>query len=107
MLTYTRQYPGSPPRPYLPCQALFTSVDVESVGTVDALRMDGPELVAVAAQLCNGIGQSFGRAEMGQLSTDGAIRRMYFGGTHKASVMAWAESASIPILDTGLHRQAC
>ncbi len=107
MLTHTREYPGSPPRPYLPCQARFTSVDVESVATVDALRMDGPELVAVAAQLCNGIGQSFGRAEMGQLSTDGAIRRMYFGGAHKASVMAWAESASIPILDTGLHRQAC
>ena len=106
MITYTRQYPGSPPRPYLRCQALFTPVDVEFVATLDALNMDGPELVAVAAQLCNGIGQSFGLAEIGQLSTDGAIRRKYFGGTHKGLVMAWAESASIPILDTGLHRQA-
>ena len=107
MLTYTREYPGSPPRPYLPCQALFKPVDVESVATLDSLSVDGPELVAVAAQLCNGIGQSFGRAEVGQLSTDGAIRRKYFGGAHKWLVMAWAESASIPILDTGLHRQAC
>lgn len=106
MLSYTRAYPGSPPRPYPPRQALFTPVDVESVATLDALSKDGPELVAVAAQLCNGIGQSFGLPEMGQLSADGAIRRQYFGGTHKGLVMAWAESASIPILDTGLHRQA-
>jgi hypothetical protein len=106
MLTHTRQYPGSPPLPYPPGHALYTPVDVESVATLDALNMDGPELVAVAAQLCNGIGQSFGRAEIGQLSAEGAIRRQYFGGTHKGLVMAWAESASIPILDTGLQRQA-
>jgi hypothetical protein len=73
-------------------------VTAEAVATLDSLASPGPELITVAAALTDEIGQTFGIAEMGQLSREGALRRPYWGHLRQPMV-AWAEQHQIDVTE--------
>lgn len=59
--------------------------------------VEGPELVQSAARLVDELAQSFGFAEMGQISRDGQIRISYWGRTWADAIKAWAERCDVTV----------
>lgn len=76
-------------------------VTAEAVATLDSLASPGPELITVAAALTDEIGQTFGIAEMGQLSRDGSVRRPYWN----LQIVEWAQRYQIEVTDDRLQPQ--
>lgn len=68
----------------------------EANAGLDDLARPGRGLAAASALLVNEIGQAFGVAEMGQLSRDGQLRRLYWRGQ---DVGTWAEQNGIEVTD--------
>lgn len=69
----------------------------ETIASLDELATPGTDLVATAARLLDELGTSFGIAEMGQFSPEGAIRRRYWGNPD--DLMRWAERYGIAVVD--------
>jgi hypothetical protein len=76
-------------------------VTAEAVATLDSLASPGPELIKVAAALTDEIGQTFGIAEMGQLSRDGRVRRPYWN----LQTVEWAQRYQIEVTNDRLQPQ--
>lgn len=79
------QYAPAVPPP-LPVDA---SVPMESLQPV------GPEFVAAAALLLRDTAQSLNVPEVGQLATDGTVRRQYWGINIQNPMRAWCEARGI------------
>lgn len=74
----------------------------EAVSSLDDLATIGPPLLATTAQLANEIGQTFGIAELGQVTRDGKLQRRYWNNAATNGLhVAWAEEFGIEILNTG------
>jgi hypothetical protein len=69
----------------------------ETAASLDDLVESGPELVAAAARLLDELGTSFGIAEMGQLTQNGAIRRRYWADA--APLTSWAQLHGVEMTD--------
>lgn len=69
----------------------------ETAASLDELADTGPGLVAAAARLLDELGTSFGIAEMGQLTQDGAIRRRYW--TDAERLKNWAKLHGIEVTE--------
>ena len=68
----------------------------EAVSDLDGLAQPGTALIEVSALLANEIGQSFGVAELGQLSLTGQIRRRYWS-IYQSQIEAWARNNDVEI----------
>jgi hypothetical protein len=68
----------------------------EAVSDLDGLAQPGAALIEISALLANEIGQSFGVAELGQLSPAGQIRRRYWS-IYQSQIEAWARRNDIEI----------
>ncbi len=68
----------------------------EAVSDLDGLAQPGAALIEVSALLASEIGQSFGVAELGQLSPAGQIRRRYWS-IYQSQIEAWARRNDIAI----------
>lgn len=74
---------------------LVTMAPSETAASLDGLADPGPELVAAAARLLDELGTSFGIAEMGQLTQDGAIRQRYW--TDARPLLNWAQHFGVEV----------
>lgn len=83
---HTREWFSPRSRSQIP--AIGSIVVAETAASLDDLADPGPALVAAAARLLDELGTSFGIAEMGQLTPDGAIRRKCWIETPR--LLAWA-----------------
>lgn len=73
------------------------AVTAESVADIDDLAEPGPELVAATARLVDDLAQSFGIAELGQVTRQGEFRLPYWGSSEQQQVKAWAEAHGIDV----------
>ncbi|MET9229161.1 ATP-binding protein [Lentzea sp. NPDC003310] len=71
----------------------------ETSATIDDLADAGPALIAVACRVADELGQFYGIAEMGQLTTEGQVRRRYWSHGLQGPVGKWAEANDIPVVD--------
>lgn len=92
---HTREWFSPRSRSQIP--AIGSIVVAETAASLDDLADPGPALVAAAARLLDELGTSFGIAEMGQLTPDGAIRRKYWTDTPR--LLAWAERYGIEVTE--------
>jgi Putative DNA-binding domain len=76
----------------------------ETSAALDDLAAAGSDLVAVACRLADELGQAFGVPEMGQLTSDGQIRRKYWNHDMQANVVAWAEANDIKVSDETIEQ---
>lgn len=74
----------------------------EIAAPLDELAEPGPELVTAAALLIDELGQAFGIAEIGQLTRDGRLRRLYWHRTVQEEIVAWASTHGIIVTDETL-----
>lgn len=96
VIGHSRRYGGTRGRPIAP-------VDIypaETSASIDELASAGPELVAVAARIADQIGQTFGIAELGQLTRDGEIRIWYWNRELQQLVRQWADAGGIEISES-------
>jgi hypothetical protein len=68
----------------------------DGAANLNDLADPGPELVRVAASLCDGLGQVFGLPQQCQFTADGSMLRNYW---RSPRALEWAESNGIPISD--------
>lgn len=92
---HTREWFSPRSRSEIP--AIGSIVVAETAASLDDLADPGPALVAAAARLLDELGTSFGIAEMGQLTPDGAIRRRCWKEPQR--LLAWAEQYGIEVTD--------
>ncbi|MCD4533558.1 ATP-binding protein [Nocardioides sp. cx-169] len=73
----------------------------ETAAPVEDLLAATPTLIQTAARLTNEIAQSFGIAELGQLTSMGAIRRRYWSvsGNTRANLENWAAAGPLDVID--------
>ncbi|HVK23860.1 MAG TPA: hypothetical protein VM677_21100 [Actinokineospora sp.] len=76
----------------------------ETSAAVDDLTSPGPDLVAVACRLADELGQAFGVPEMGQLTTDGTIRRKHWNHGFQTVITAWAAANNITVTDDTMEQ---
>jgi hypothetical protein len=74
-----------------------SEVTAESVADIDSLADPGPELVAATARLADDLAQSFGIAELGQVSRTGEVRIRYWRSQDQAQIHTWAEALGIAL----------
>lgn len=73
----------------------------DAAANLDELADPGPELIRVAAALCDELGQAFGLPQQCQFARDdGSMLRRYW---KSPQAMEWAEASGIPISDATLH----
>ncbi|WP_345529458.1 ATP-binding protein [Nocardioides endophyticus] len=82
-------------------QSRSTNV-VPSIAAIGAAALDdlanpGPDLVRLAARMCDELAQGAGIPELGQLSTEGEVRHRYWSHQAWPMVEAWAASHAIPV----------
>jgi hypothetical protein len=63
---------------------------VDTMADLDAIATVGPDVISVAAHICDRLAQSFAVAELGQFSDDGRIRERYVSDGPLAQLKAWA-----------------
>lgn len=78
-------------------------IPAEASADLDDLAAPGPALAATAAQLANELAQSFGIAELGQLTTDGKFRTRYWSNRATGGrPQQWAEANGIGVIEETL-----
>ncbi|MGW6197147.1 AlbA family DNA-binding domain-containing protein [Kribbella sp. NPDC055110] len=86
-----------------PSKGIEVPAPVETVASIDELADSGPALVSATARLVDELAQNFGIAELGQVTVEGEIRRIYWKSQMQALVLAWAASAGVRVIEGGLE----
>jgi hypothetical protein len=77
----------------------------ESFALIDDLADPGPPLLTTAAALANELAQSFGIAELGQVTPDGRIRSRYWRDTRDDGPLgSWARAAGVEMTTDALEQ---
>jgi hypothetical protein len=74
----------------------------ERVIPLDSIATDGVDLIAAACLIATELFQMFGWPEVGQLTREGAIRRLYWSRHWQPPLLAWAHEHGIRVLDETL-----
>lgn len=75
---------------------------LESTAALDSLAEPGPALLSTAGRICDSLAQSFGVAELGQITSDGALRLPYWSHQIRPGLTAWVEVNALELVDEQL-----